>query len=178
MTIVVNLFAGPGTGKSTTAAALFAELKYEGITTELASEYAKDKVWENSLDVLSNQIYIFGKQHHRIHRLLNKVEVVITDCPLILTLWYGRHHGEKLGELVLNEHNKLNNFNVFLQRAKLYNPAGRLQTESEARDIDGQLRKILTDNNIQIHHDEVANREVVYHIKYKVMKQLGVNYEF
>jgi len=37
MTLVVNLYGGPGTGKSTTAAATFAELKMAGINCELVS---------------------------------------------------------------------------------------------------------------------------------------------
>ena len=54
--IVVNLFAGPGSGKSTTCAGVFSKLKLIGINCEMALEYAKDKVWENSLDVLNDQI--------------------------------------------------------------------------------------------------------------------------
>ena len=43
-TIVVNLIGGPGSGKSTTAAGLFYNLKKLGINCEMALEYAKDKV--------------------------------------------------------------------------------------------------------------------------------------
>ena len=48
MAIVINLFAGPGVGKSTTAARVFAELKLKGVNCEMALEFAKDKVWEES----------------------------------------------------------------------------------------------------------------------------------
>ena len=65
--IVVNLFAGPGSGKSTTCAGVFSKLKLAGVNCEMALEYAKDKVWENSLDVLDDQIYVFGKQLHRLN---------------------------------------------------------------------------------------------------------------
>lgn len=36
---IVNIFAGPRTGKSTTATALFAELKYHGVNCEYVPEY-------------------------------------------------------------------------------------------------------------------------------------------
>ncbi len=60
--LIVNLFGGPGAGKSTMAAGLFSELKWRGINCELATEYAKEKVWEESYAIFENQIYIFGKQ--------------------------------------------------------------------------------------------------------------------
>jgi adenylylsulfate kinase-like enzyme len=41
---VINLFGGPGTGKSTLAAALFTDLKMKGINAELVTEFAKDLV--------------------------------------------------------------------------------------------------------------------------------------
>ena len=41
-TLIVNLLAGSGAGKSTNAARLFAMLKDRGIETELVTEYVKD----------------------------------------------------------------------------------------------------------------------------------------
>jgi hypothetical protein len=144
--LIVNLFAGPGTGKSSTAAGLFSELKWRGHTAEMALEFAKDKVWEGSTAVLNNQIYIFGKQHHRIWRLRKQVEVVITDSPLLLSLIYGAENTSKqFHKLVLYEHWQLRNLNVFLERLKKYDPKGRLQTEKEAKVIDRQVQEMLED---------------------------------
>lgn len=146
--LIVNLFAGPGTGKSSTAAGLFSELKWRGRTTEMALEFAKDKVWEKSTAVLDNQIYIFGKQHHRIWRLREQVEVVVTDSPILLSLIYGAENTSKqFHELVLYEHDQLRNLNVFLERLKAYDPKGRLQTEEKAREIDQQVQVMLDEND-------------------------------
>lgn len=146
--LIVNLFAGPGTGKSSTAAGLFSELKWRGRTTEMALEFAKDKVWEKSTAVLDNQIYIFGKQHHRIWRLREQVEVVVTDSPILLSLIYGAENTSKqFHELVLYEHDQLRNLNVFLERLKAYDPKGRLQTEEKAREIDEQVQVMLDEND-------------------------------
>ena len=56
-TKIINLFGGPGCGKSTTASGIFYELKKRGYECELSLEFAKDKVWEDSLRTLDDQIY-------------------------------------------------------------------------------------------------------------------------
>ena len=141
--IVINLFAGPGSGKSTTCAGVFAKLKLAGINCEMALEYAKDKVWENSHEVLDDQIYVFGKQLHRIFRLKDKVEVVITDSPLLLSILYDKSENPFLRDLVLDQFNKFENRNYFIHRNTIYNPKGRLQTEDEAKEIDKVLINLL-----------------------------------
>lgn len=56
---------GPGSGKSTTAAGVFYNIKKKFIHAELVTEYAKDLVWNEAEAFLNNQIYIFGEQHNR-----------------------------------------------------------------------------------------------------------------
>lgn len=146
MTLVVNLYGGPGTGKSTNAARLFTMLKDEGIEVELVTEYAKDLVWEDRMKTLDNQLYVFAKQHHRINRLLGKVDVIITDSPLLLSVLYGRLNNnisETFEKLVCEVHSEMNTLDVFLNRVEPYNPNGRLQTEEEAKKIDATTKNLL-----------------------------------
>lgn len=164
MTKVINLYGGPGTGKSTTAAHLFALMKQDGKNVELVTEYAKDKVWENSLGVLGNQVYILGKQYHRMFRLLNKTEYIITDSPLLFSLYYGASHGNSFKELVLDLYRSMDNINVFLIREKPYVALGRMQTEPEARAIDGELAKLLAHHRIY-HHNVKADTNAAKTIK-------------
>lgn len=147
--IVVNLYGGPGSGKSTIAASLFAELKWKGINCELVTEYAKDKVWEGSFNILDNQLYIFAKQHHRLFRLKNKVDVIITDSPLLFSLFYGKDMPQCFKELVISSYKNFNNIDIFLERQKEYNPAGRMQSELEAKEIDVYLKDILNENEVE-----------------------------
>jgi len=142
-TLVVNLFGGPGTGKSTTAAGVFSLLKQRGVLAELIQEYAKDKVWELSPNTLRNQIYIFGKQHHRLWRVVGQVDVLVTDSPLLLSLYYGHSLGANFAALVNQEHGKSRNLNIFLNRVKPFEQAGRLQNEKEATEIDRAIITIL-----------------------------------
>lgn len=167
---VVNLFGGPGTGKSTTAAATFAELKYRGVNAELVTEFAKDKVWEKSLHVLGNQPYLLGKQFHRLWRLQD-LDVVVTDSPLLLLLHYGRDWGIEFRQMVLKLHDQFESLNYMLSREKPFNPAGRTQTEQEARDMDPLIRDILLSNFIAF-DDIAANRDAPAKIADDVVKNL------
>ena len=148
-TLVVNLFAGAGAGKSTFSASLFAELKKRGVDCELATEYAKDCVWEDRTEVFNHQLYITGKQYYRIARVIGKVDVVITDSPILLGAIYDVDHNKNFRKYLLDIHNSWNNFNIFLMRGEDYNSNGRNQTKEEAITYDKDIIKLLEYNNIK-----------------------------
>lgn len=162
-TLVVNFFAGPGTGKSTTMAHCFAELKWKGYDCEMSTEYAKDKVWENSEHILQNQFYVSGKQYHKLRRLNGKVDIVLTDSPLLLGMYYGNKEPKDFQELLLKYFHSFNNLNIFLEREKHYNPNGRLQTEEQAKQIDKELNSIVNRHCLNLARIS-ANRDNVYKI--------------
>jgi hypothetical protein len=147
--IVVNLFAGPGSGKSTTCAGVFSKLKLAGVNCEMALEYAKDKVWENSLDVLNDQIYVFGKQLHRINRLKDKVDVIITDSPLLLSIIYNCEENKIFDALVIDQFHRLDNLNYYVVRDDSFNPKGRVQNHEESIEKDDQIKNLLHNNKIE-----------------------------
>ena len=148
MAIVINLFAGPGVGKSTTAARIFAELKLMGVNCEMALEFAKDKVWEESFKTMDDQIYIFGKQFHKIWRLKDKVDVIITDSPLPISIVYDKENSKAFHELIMEQFNKFNNFNFLIERGTDYQEDGRVQTEEEAKEVDKVVKNVLDENKI------------------------------
>lgn len=141
--LVINLYAGPGTGKSSTAADIFSTLKWDGINCEMALEFAKEKVWEESIKVLDDQIYIFAKQLHKMRRLIGKVDVIITDSPLLFSIMYDVTENEHLRNLVLDVYKEFNNFDILLRREKPFEQAGRLQNEEKARELDAKIETIL-----------------------------------
>jgi hypothetical protein len=154
--LVIDLYGGPGTGKSTTAAGLYALLKQNGVNAELATEYAKDIVWEGRNYLLSDQLYIFAKQNRKLCRLYGKVDVIVTDSPLLLCYYYSGN--EHILALILEEMKRARHLHVMLRRQKAYNPSGRMQTESQAKEIDAAITAMLGRLHVP-HIEETADSE-------------------
>jgi len=148
-TFFVNFYGGPCSGKSTMAANVFAELKWNKITCELISEYAKKLVFEESFPKMKDQIYILSKQHGKQVIVDGKVDVAITDSPFILSVIYDSNETKYLKELALHANTNFWNINIFLERGIDYDPTGRIQqTIEDAIIIDNKLKKFLIDNGI------------------------------
>lgn len=148
--LIVNLFAGPGAGKTTAALELTAALKKVGFNAEYVSEYAKELVLENRLDLLKDQRAVTDEQYHRLDRLRGSdVEIVVTDSPVLLGVIYG---GERIDDSyrakILGYHNSFDNFNLFIKRGKSYQKEGRLQTRAEAVAIDEKVTAMLKEKEI------------------------------
>ena len=139
MTKVINLYAGPGAGKSTTAAGLFYKMKMDLMSVELVSEYAKQLTWDGRHSILeSDQLYVLAKQHRKMVILKDKVDYIITDSPILFSLIYAskEYPEEVFGDLVWHLYNQYENINIFLPRTKPYVTVGRNQTEEQAKEID------------------------------------------
>lgn len=148
---VVNFFAGPGTGKSTTATGLFNELKNRGVNAEYIPEFAKDAAWEHRGEkFFKAQQYIYGEQSWRFDRVKNDVDIMVTDCPLILGNAYipPNFPMPSLRDTMKEDFDRYDNLNIFLIRSKGFNPKGRNQTIDEAVSLDHDIKQHLLDNNI------------------------------
>lgn len=171
MALIINLFGAPGAGKSTGAAYIFSQLKMAGIDAELVTEFVKDKVWEESKEVFNNQAYIFGKQFFKISRCAEKVDVIITDSPLPLSILY--NNCEKLTEnfnnTVLDVFNSYESLNYLIIRNKPYNPNGRFQTEEESNKVYRDLKNLL--NTYSIPYQEITGDMSGYDLIVKQIKQ-------
>jgi hypothetical protein len=159
-TTVINLFAGPGVGKSTIAAGIFYELKCKGISCELSGEVAKDKVWENNTEALLDQPYIFGKQQHRIRRLYGKVDYIIADSPILLSIAYSHEDSKNFNDYIIEQHNKYKCINFYIERnlyKEGYEQIGRVQSLSESTQKDNDILEILHNYNISYEYVTGSN---------------------
>ena len=85
---IINLFGGPGIGKSTQAAGLYAIMKRNNMSVELTSEFPKVIAWEKNHSAIRDQLYITANQHRNISRLYGQVEYIIIDSPILFGLVY------------------------------------------------------------------------------------------
>lgn len=160
-TLFTNLLGGPGTGKSTTAAGVFCRLKQLGYNAELVQEYAKDKVWGEDFKALKFQPYIAGKQMYRQFRLLDQVDVAVTDSPIIFSAIYqGFGCVDGFEDVLVKQFHLFNNLNIYLKRnlqAHPYNPKGRYQNEEQAVMLDEDILNLLNKHNLSYHTIEICD---------------------
>lgn len=147
---VINLFGGPGAGKSTTAAGLFFKMKNHNLKVELVTEFAKDLVYaERFKELKTNQVYITAKQYSKLERVRDQVDYVISDSPLIIGLQYApENYFEFFDPLVRELHYSFDNINIFIKRVKQYRNYGRYQTEEESDKISNKIQDLLNSNGI------------------------------
>ncbi len=149
--IVINFLGEPSCGKSTAATYVFSRLKMLGISCEYVSEFVKDKVYENNKIVVKHQEYVFGKQSFKIDRVAGKVDVIITDSPLILSALYNNDDslGEHFNDVVVHKFNTYDNYNYLLTRKHKYENNGRFQDEEQSKQLRSNLKSLLSKYNIK-----------------------------
>ena len=155
-TLIVNIYGGPGAGKSTAALQLVAELKKRGYHAEYVSEVAKEYVYAKKFDILDgsleHQKQIMSEQQGRVDLMIGNVDVAITDAPLLLNTIY-LNPNEKTSEYsayVLDEYNKYNNYNIYIDRdlSIEFEKEGRIHNLSESIEKDGEIKAMLISNGI------------------------------
>ncbi len=151
---VINIYGGPGVGKSTTALHLVAELKKRGINADYVSEYAKELVYAKSFSKLDgsvqNQREIFHKQKSRLDITLEGVEVAVTDAPLLLNAVYLKEKSNSYTQDVLKKYNEYKNFNIVIERdlSAPFEPEGRIHNLEESIEKDAEMISMLSTNQI------------------------------
>ena len=154
---IAYLYGGPGTGKSTTAAHLFALAKQDDINAELVREYIKDWVWEGREVRPGDQPYIASKQSRKERICFGSVDLIISDSPMYLGQFYEEKYDNSYHVVrhLIAKHMQFAELegyeflHVFLKRTKEYNPLGRYQNETEAVECDKEIRELLIREGIE-----------------------------
>ena len=155
--IIIDLVGQPCSGKSTLITDLFSSLKREQYNVDCAPEAAKEYVYENNFFMLDNQLFLFTEQLKRIRRLENKVDIIISDTSLLLSLIYSKEKNPHFDDMVLWEYNNLKHLTYYTETIFPYKREGRYQDEEGAKNIDLKVKDML--NQYDIKHKIISAKE-------------------
>lgn len=157
-TRIINLFGGPGSGKSTVTSGLFYEFKKRNISCDNPYEFPKQVAWEENSSQINDQLYIFANQHRGIVRSYGKVDFIILDSPILLSLAYKNGYdvgypasiyGDIFDQVVVDIFNQYNNINFLLNRqGGEFQTDGRFQDETQSSFFHNKIKNILSENKV------------------------------
>lgn len=161
MSKIINLFGGPGIGKSSIAAGLTYKLKRKHISCDCPYEFPKVLAWDNNGEAIKDQLYVIANQHRGIAKSYGKVKYIVVDSPILLSLVYKDYYnepseypsclyGKEFDEMLLKIHNHYDNMNIILKRNLNtdYNDKERYQKLEQSIELDNMIKSALDKNNI------------------------------
>lgn len=170
----INIFGGPGAGKSVTTARVFSELKEQRVSIEHVTEYVKSWVYGKRDVKEFDQIYLFAKQQQYEYRFLsNGVKNIITDCPCFLSVIYANKYiskeiGDAIWKLCEIYDAKYPPYNVFIERGDNdYIKEGRYHDLTEAKGIDDAILE-----GLDKHYGNIELLKVDYKDKNKILQKI------
>lgn len=153
--VVINLYGGPGAGKTTLALKLTAHLKeeYKG-RVEYVPEYARELIFQTKEQdelerKLSNQRRITREQADRLYNAItyNKADIIVTDSPLDLGKIYMKNLADKeaVEHIISTSKEAYKEINFFINRSesKEFDELGRVHTLEESKKLDERILKEL-----------------------------------
>jgi hypothetical protein len=159
-TTIINMYGGPGCGKSTSAAYIYYLLKSQGENAELVREYVKDWAYESRKFSAYDEIYFLGKQVRHESMLFGKVDWIVTDAPVYMTAYYASlycspqlAHGIAQAAQAFYkqaEDDGHQHMHVMLKRIKPYQADGRYQSEEQALNIDRGVADMLAKFHVPV----------------------------
>ena len=178
MSKLINLFGGPGIGKSGIASGITYKLKKKHISVNNPYEFPKRLAWDNNIPAIQDQLYVFANQHRGIAESYGKVDYIVVDSPILFSTIYHTYYtegypaklyGQELHDLVISLHKKYVNINILLERGEtIHNDDERFQNYEQSIEIDKLCEKILLENNLPYHKVKVGKNSVK-----EIMKILG-----
>mgnify|MGYP003312286977 FL=1 len=174
MTKIINLFGGPGIGKSSISAGLTYNLKKRHITCDNPYEFPKLLAWDENHSAIADQLFVLANQHRGIVKSYGKVEFIILDSPILLSLTYKTYYdknggdvypsnlyGETFNKLLIEINNKYDNINILLDRTKgIHNDIERYQNLEESIELDGEIENTLIQHSLPYHKIKVDDQTV------------------
>lgn len=168
----ICFYGGPGSGKSEVSSWIYSKMKETLIESksdlhvESVKEYVKTWAYQKVPIEHFDQVYIFGKQMRIVELpLRNKVDLVVTDSPMLLQVCFSKRNGlnysESLESIAMSFEKQYPGLHIFVDRGEReYYPEGRYEDESGARRMDKLVKTHVpemlgsTGELVQFRYDE------------------------
>lgn len=180
----INLFGGPGAGKTALAAWLFYEFKRRRVNVEHVQEYAKILAHRKTPPKGWDQWHIWNKQQRREYEVLreDRVAYTITDSPVFLASCYGEFNkapGWQQLQIASDLFDKeFPPLNIYLERCDgIYVKEGRFQDLEQAKKIDRFVLSRLKKTKRKFYRFGTLKRAEKKIFLTFVLEQLGIPYK-
>jgi hypothetical protein len=176
--IIINLYGGPCAGKSVAAARLYSHLSANSLNVELVREYIKDWIYEGIEPTPDDAVSIFGGQLRAETRALSSNDIIITDCPLAIPVYYAREYREALTHVwhKRRERNKqqgIAELDIWVTRGDYdFKENGRFHNEVQSLEIDGEMSDFLYRELDMYISEESTAENIVHGIESRVSREI------
>ena len=146
----INIYGGPGVGKSTLAARIYSDLRRRFVNVELIQEVVKQYVYAGRTLKPWDYVHTFGQQFEAEHLPLSSgVKTIVSDSPLFLQCIYAFENDSPVyAQLVdicrmFDEEYPVFNLLALRSGTTPYETLGRWQDRKEAEEVDKTVREHL-----------------------------------
>ena len=167
---LINLFGGPGIGKSGIAAGITYKMKKKHIKVNNPYEFPKKLAWDNNIPAISDQLYVFANQHRGIAECYGKVDYIVIDSPILFSTIYHRYYtkgypaemyGKVFHDMVIDLHRRYGSINILLERGvTIHNDDERFQNYKQSVEIDTLCKNVLDETKSPYHTVKVGDNSV------------------
>jgi len=167
---LINLFGGPGIGKSGIAAGITYKMKKKHIKVNNPYEFPKKLAWDNNIPAISDQLYVFANQHRGIAECYGKVDYIVIDSPILFSTIYHRYYtkgypaemyGKVFHDMVIDLHRRYSSINILLERGvTIHNDDERFQNYKQSVEIDTLCKNVLDETKSPYHTVKVGDKSV------------------
>lgn len=167
---LINLFGGPGIGKSGIAAGITYKMKKKHIKVNNPYEFPKKLAWDNNIPAISDQLYVFANQHRGIAECYGKVDYIVIDSPILFSTIYHRYYtkgypaemyGKAFHDMVIDLHRRYGSINILLERGvTIHNDDERFQNYKQSVEIDTLCKNVLDETKSPYHTVKVGDNSV------------------
>lgn len=180
-TIIINLFAGPSSGKSILAPRLFSELGIGKPFGEpaLVLEFAKLLVYTKQFDKLGDQPFVSRGQAALFEPYIDNVDIIITDSPIELGYIYNsaQKDEKEVDGIIKSISDRVERINFFIERIPGldYEEIGRVQNRDEAVMIDKKIKDMLDEKGMP--YITIQNQYDIASVICHMTDQIGIGHK-